>query len=339
MAGRASLTAVASFVVCIALAVPTIGGIFATNVCGPVCRDSTSHGAQHQFFTAFPRTGMSGEPFSQFIAVSHEGVHAANEPISLHGFQKAYELGFRYMETDIAFTTDHRLVAHHVDLTEGAPFADGLLDADAVGQEPTMGELLHDPSMPDARWNFELSLLMDGDDLEQFETEVVAALGDDSARVCIHWGRTLDNDKIEHLRGRLPPNTCSCASTMERERNSRLPPFRFVAAMWDTGSTVDCSVVMDAVAASARPVGEGVVLMSWPTPGGNETAASLSALIDAGLVGIMTDNPELLRNVLIYRGMWPRCFEQPVTVEVLDYACPPPLPPGVGPPDISDPTF
>ena len=189
-----------------------------------------------------------------------------------------------------------------------------------------MKDLLDDREMPDARWNFEVNLLADSDDtIEAMTDAFVAAIVGNEDRVCVHWGRSLNQARIAAFRDALPVGTCYCASTLEREQDSRFPPLSWLASRIDSEdsrpSTVDCFVVVAGTASSRPAVGTGVVVMSWPLSGAGDDLASLVSLLELELDGVMTNSPDLLKIALQDRGMWPSCFEQPVREPVPESVC------------------
>jgi hypothetical protein len=238
------------------------------------------------------RTVVTGEahPFflqDKFIAVSHEGVKEDGE-ITVEGFRRARELGIIYMETDVGLNLNEKLVAAHKKPsveTRGGVLVEELLD------------------IPDTRWNFEIN----NDD-----TKILEALADIldregmNERVCIHFG-TSSRSEAAAARSKLPDGTCFCSTLQQRLGTADLAPARWVASLIkdsDIGP-VNCLVTSD-LTADARDLNAapGALVLSWPTTAKSDTRARMKSLICDGFSGIMTDDPEALKAVLVELGMW-----------------------------------
>jgi glycerophosphoryl diester phosphodiesterase len=252
--------------------------------CGELCGDPVE---RNPFFG----------PEGTFVAVSHEGIKQDGE-ISTAGFVAAYELGYRYMETDLRLTTDRELIAVHAltNLEDGRyTRADG----------PTADELVGHKGLSDARWNFEFSA-PDHRHITAFR-KLLERHPWLEQRVCVHFGRTLDGRKIEEFRDAFP-GLCTCASFVERSELGDMAAARWLSHWLNRGGddppAYSCAVIADVFAdpADLDDIREGLVVMSWPLA--NESEERLSELVDAGFGGIMTNEPCRLKQVLVERGRW-----------------------------------
>lgn len=277
--GQAVVLAVVAAAVVVPVVVPT--------PCEPVC-DAVD---RHRFFG----------PEGRFVAVSHEGLKDdPDDAITVDGFVRAYDLGYRYFETDLRLTTSGELVAVHT-LDD---HVDGRLPA---GAGPSAAQLLHDQRLVGGRWNFEFS------NPGPQHAEAVLALIDDPGvqdRVCVSFGRTLDQQVVDAFRDRMPDDLCTCASVAVRGRVGDVPLLRLLSGARSGWNAVDrrpvsCMVVADVFAGRNDVVeaGEGVVVLTWPALQPEE-ASRFREVVDAGFDGIMTDEPRLLRSVLSDVGRW-----------------------------------
>lgn len=247
------------------------------------------------------RYGAEGGP----LAIAHRGGAGLAPENTIRAFATAYALGYRYLETDVRLTLDGELVAfhdHRVDrVTGGAGRVSdysltGLRQLRVDGEQiPTLREVLE--TFPDARF------IVDLKDLPAL-TPLATLLrdGDFARRVCVAgaW-----DGWLTRLRREVPEVTTalgwrglsalvSCARTGVRPRFApggtrfahvplslgRVPVFaeRLVSIAHDHGIRIICWTVDD------------------PT--------QMHRLRDAGVDGIITDRPDVLREVLIARGEW-----------------------------------
>lgn len=161
------------------------------------------------------------------IAISHEGVKGDDNVITLAGFQQAFDLGFRYFETDIRLLADGSLVALHEMLGNVEPKDEQ--EARDAGGLATVRELL---DMPDTFWNFELK----GDDGTAATVLARELRPGDMHRVLISFGTNLDSGAVAAIRAALPGDACFAASIRERSIDWDAMPF-------DLAESVDGRVI------------------------------------------------------------------------------------------------
>ncbi|WP_344534001.1 glycerophosphodiester phosphodiesterase [Streptomyces albiaxialis] len=240
------------------------------------------------------------------LAFAHRGGAAGGTENTLSAFARAAALGYRYMETDVHATADGRLVAFHdatLDrVTDGSgpiarlPWSE-VRRARVAGSEPVplFEELLR--ALPRVRWNVDVKseaalapLLRLLEETGAWERVCVGSF--DEARVAraqSHAGfrllTSLGTSGVLGLRLRaygLPARiraSARCAQVPERHGAVRVVDRAFVRA------------------AHARSMQVHV----WTV---NERERA-EALLDLGVDGIMTDDLEMLRDVLDARGHWP----------------------------------
>lgn len=240
-------------------------------------------------------------------AIAHRGWHIgdlAGRENTLVAFQRAWDEGYRYLETDVHATADGVLVAFHdatLDrVTDGTGAIarrryDELADVRVRGVDPLprMDELL--AALPDAKFLVDakspgavgplLDLIRDSDA---------------GSRVCVG---SFSDRRLAALRAALGPQVASCLSPREVFALAR------AAAVGRTISTL-------AVSAQVPPSVRGIPVI---TPrfveaahsGGLEVhawtiddPAVMGHLLDIGVDGIMTDRPDVLREVFEQRGCW-----------------------------------
>lgn len=269
------------------LVLPLIAALLLTawspaTACQPVCKDR--EGGRHPFF------GTTND----FIAVAHALRMGKTEKVDIASFERAKNLGFTYMETDIGIADRTELVAVHKKTVRTT--SDG---------DPKVAKLLALDS--NVKWNFEIN-----DDNPDLLIALKKLLNQPGmrARVCISFGKSTSGD-VRNARAFLGAGMCMCASWLERMRTADFRPVRWAFQHFEDernlANNVACAVVSDLSAdgRDAQKVGAGVVALSWPLElPSNDSEAHLRSLVCAGFGGVMTDHPELLRKVLEDLDMW-----------------------------------
>lgn len=239
------------------------------------------------------------------IAISHEGIKGDDNVITLAGFQRAYDLGFRYFETDVRLLADGSLVALHEAIGDVEP-EDERKARDAGGL-PTVRELL---DMPDTFWNFELK----GDDGSAATMLTRELTPEDMHRVLISFGTNLDSDVVGAIRTALPNETCFAASIRERSIDWDAWPDSFanevsdrvrVTQVWHEyvpGAQHLFVSELDVRQADRR----GLKLHVYPISKRVPTRRDINDLADIGVDGIMVNHHEEVREIYRKSGYpWP----------------------------------
>ena len=248
-------------------------------------------------------------------AFAHRGWHIGElEGLenSLAAFRRAVEEGYTHLETDVHATADGVLVVHH-DATlrrvaghpgvlRTMPWAD-LAGVRLRGREPLprLEEVLE--ALPETRFNVDLKApgtvapmlrLLERDDV----AERVAVASMDERRVDAVRSRFGDrvitgiaSRSALRLRARAV-----CPVALRRPLGRALPvrgdlaqlPVRLGAL------TVIDAAMLDAAHAL------GVEVHVWTV----DRTSEMHRLLDLGVDGLMTDRPDLLRDVLVTRGTW-----------------------------------
>jgi glycerophosphoryl diester phosphodiesterase len=244
------------------------------------------------------------------LALAHRGgaLLPANGGLenTLPAFRNAVSLGYRYLETDVHVSRDRVVYAFHDEhlgrLTGvDTPIADLVAEeVDAVrvvGKEPVprLGDLLE--AFPDARFNIDVK----ADAAVEPTVEVVRAHGAEE-RVCL---ASFSDARLARLR-RLCPEAARSAGPVEVAA-LRLGPVRWVRRL-AARRGVHC-VQVPVRRGPVRVVTPGFVRQAhatglqvhvWTVDDPDE----MRHLLDLGVDGIVTDRPDVLRDVLTARGEW-----------------------------------
>ncbi len=243
------------------------------------------------------------------IAFAHRGGSLVDANVgienSMEAFTHAYELGYRYLETDVHVSADGRVYAFHDDTLErmsGNPAAIASLTADLVDGEllggrvaiPTLESVLK--AFPDARLNIDVK-----SDAAVEETCAVLEDYDAVDRVCL---ASFDHARLRRIRARLP-EVATSASSREAAlvkflpaavlRQARVPG---AIALQVPEERHGIRVVTPRFIRRAHALGLQVHV--WTV----DDAVSINRLLDLGVDGIITDRTDVLKDVLVTRGMW-----------------------------------
>lgn len=237
------------------------------------------------------------------IAFAHRGGATVEENLgienSLAAFAHAYDLGYRYMETDVRCSRDGVVYACHdakldrllgrdaaiADLTS-AEIDEALLgDREPIVRLQTLVEAL-----PEARWNIDVK----ADDAVDATTDLVERL-DILDRICL---ASFSHARLVRMRARLPRVVTSASS---REVAQMVLTGRVPAAPQIFQVPVRhgrARVMTPRFLRRAHRAGKFVHVWTVDEP------AEMHRLADLGVDGIMTDRTDVLKDVLQARGDW-----------------------------------
>lgn len=238
------------------------------------------------------------------LAIAHRGGAGAWPENTLPAFQNCVDIGYRYLETDVHASADGQLFAFHDDhlgrVSDTQAYIADLTAAelalvDVSGQRvPRLEELL--TSWPTVRFNI--------DPKSDAAVEPLARAIDDLKlvdRICVG---AFSDRRIAYFRQRFGAALCTSMGPLEVARlyaNSLgLPVGRAFApcAQIPTRYMGRLDLTSERFLASARDVGVEVHYWTIDEP------AEMTRLLDAGVQGIMTDLPAVLRDVLVQRDQW-----------------------------------
>ncbi len=234
------------------------------------------------------------------LAFAHRGGTGVHPENTMAAFGHAVELGYTYLETDVHLTADGVLVAFHdedLERTCGRPGRIAELPwaevaaARVADREPI--PLLEDllGQFPEARINIDCksdgaveALLATLQRTNSFERVCVGAFSD---------------ERLRRLRSLAGPGLCTSLGPRETARLvSGLPAGATAHAAQVPVRSGPVRVVTPATVNRAHRRGLQVHVWTIDDP------IEMGRLIDLGVDGIMTDQPEVLRSVLIDRGKW-----------------------------------
>jgi glycerophosphoryl diester phosphodiesterase len=248
------------------------------------------------------------------LAFAHRGGTEAAPENTLAAFRAAYDLGYRYLETDAHLTADGAIVAFHDErldrVTDGSGAIADLplarVRAAKVGgseQIPLLSEILD--AFPDAKVNIDAK--------SDAVVEPLAALlreRDAVSRVCIG---SFAANRLLRMRSLLGPQLCTSMSPAEVARlviasrttalaGSRSVPCAQVPLRRELsvpgGGRTTVTIVGRRLVRTARRLGVQVHVWTVDDP------VEMERLIDLGVDGIMTDRPSVLKDVMVRRGLW-----------------------------------
>jgi glycerophosphoryl diester phosphodiesterase len=261
-----------------------------------------------------PRTGYAyldalRERPGSVIAMAHRGGSLHPDLLGLENtlfaFRHAAALGYRYLETDVHVTRDGRLVAFHdpvLDRMTGTPGALASVSADDLAQlriggehaVPSMAELLEE--LPDCRFNIDLKA-----------PGSVAALAELVGRTGAHDRVCVGSFSWRHLqqfRTMTGGRVATSATPVEVARflvTSRLPRFdrpRPFGVLQIPRRRGRLELVTPALLRRAHAAGLQVHVWTVDEPD------EMVELLDLGVDGLITDRTDLLKDVLVARGLW-----------------------------------
>ena len=254
---------------------------------------------------SFPAAGSS--KFLQhptILAFAHRGGGGELPENTLPAFQRAVDLGYQYLETDVHATADGVVVAFHDSVLDRVTNRSGKLHslpwsevskARIAGIEkiPLLTDILE--CFPNVRINIDPK---HDSVLEPLANILKSTKSID--RVCIG---SFSNRRIKEIRKLLGAELCTSAGTLEtiKFRTSvmgiglKIIPYQCLQVPVSYGPI---KIVTKQFVDKAHE--SSLQVHVWTVDDPNE----MNELIDLGVDGLMTDYPEILRKVLITRNLW-----------------------------------
>lgn len=247
--------------------------------------------------------GEENEP----LAIAHRGGADLAPENTLAAFAMSTALGLRYVESDIRLTRDGELVCFHDEVLDRCTTGSGRIAARTSrdlragvrvgGTEPipTLREALE--TFPDTCFTVDLK-----------DRAAIAPMArllqrrDFAERVCVAgaWDGWLQllNSQAPHVRTAL--GWRSLVTLVSAAKTGVQPPAsvvrgRFAHVPLRLGRM---SINSPALVRRARRLGVRVVVWTVDDP------LTMHALLDMGVDGLITDRPDVLRSVMISRGVW-----------------------------------
>jgi glycerophosphoryl diester phosphodiesterase len=239
------------------------------------------------------------------IAMAHRGgaLHPANLGYenSMHAFEHAVGLGYRYLETDLHATSDGVVIAFHDHRLDRVTDRTGVISqlpwsevrkARINGHEPIplLSEVLE--RFPAIRLNLDIK----ADNGVLPAAEVLRKM-DAIDQVCVS---SFSQARVWRIRRELGERLATGFGQQEIAR-LRFAPFRLNspgACLQIPEVFGRIRVLTPGLLRRAHALGKQVHVWTIDDP------AAMHRLLDAGVDGLITDRTDLLRDVLIERGQW-----------------------------------
>lgn len=245
------------------------------------------------------------------LAMAHRGGAGHPDLVglenTLHAFQHAVALGYHYLETDVHATRDGILVAFHDEALDRVADRPGVITelgseevARAIIGEghavPTMAALLEE--FPDCRFNIDIKSVTAIEPLAR----LIEQTGSHD-RVCVG---SFSSRRISEFRRRTGFRVATAAAPAEVAAFMTLPLPRLirlvtrarVAALQVPHHRGRLAVVTPTLVRRAHAVGAQVHVWTVDEP------EEIGQLVDMGVDGLITDRTDVLKDVLITRGLW-----------------------------------
>ncbi|HJQ42429.1 MAG TPA: glycerophosphodiester phosphodiesterase family protein [Jatrophihabitantaceae bacterium] len=238
------------------------------------------------------------------LAIAHRGGAGLAAENTLEAFRRSYSLGLRCLETDVRVTADGELVAFH-DATlrrvTGRRGRVSSLELEQLARTPVFGGegVLPLPALLTAFTDCQF--IIDVKDRAAVEplADLLVEQGA-ASRVCAagawdSWLLDLRARVGQDLTTALSWRALTWLITSSRgaRRIGAGPSYAHVPLRFGK-----FPVFADDVVARAHDVGIKIVV--WTV----NDSSTMHRLLDCGVDGIITDRPDLLREVLIHRGQW-----------------------------------
>lgn len=239
------------------------------------------------------------------LPIAHRGYSARFPENTYEAYEAAYNLGYRYLETDVHATADGKLVAFHDDDLDRVTESTGRISALEWNEirRIKVGGTAHIPllqdlflSWPDARFII--------DPKEDSAVEPLFGVLKETDvwdRVCVG---SFSDQRLDWLRNEAGPKLCTSMGPNELLR-MRLAsvglPFQNIRAMCvqaplrHRGLPVITRRFLNAVHK------RGLSVQAWTI----NDRATMERLLDLGIDAIMSDESDLLKSVFMERGYWP----------------------------------
>ena len=239
------------------------------------------------------------------LPFAHRGGASEAPENTMPAFEHAVGLGYRYLETDVHLTADGVLVAFHDDrldrVTDGVGQIAALpwsvvQRARVDGREPIprFEDLLG--AWPDARINVDPK----HDSAAEPLAEVLRRTGA-TDRVCVG---AFSDRRIARVRGLAGAGLCTSmgprqvAALVSTSRG--LPGSNRLAAPCAQLPPRQGRVMLVTERLVATAHARGIQVHVWTI----DDRAEMARLLDLGVDGIMTDRPQVLKDLLVERGQW-----------------------------------
>lgn len=254
-----------------------------------------------------PRYGDQHAP----LAIAHRGGAALAPENTLAAFGRSVALGVRYLETDVRLTADGELMCFHDEglqcvTTGSGPFAQRTrAELDAVLVRGADGTLAPIPSLAEALEAFpEACFTVDLKDRAAIAPMARLLRREDyGRRVCVAgaWDGWLEllRSQAPHVQTAL--GWRSLTTLISTSRAGAPVPARLVQGRFAHVPLHLGRVPVHSAALVRRAARLGVRVVVWTV----DEPAQMHHLLDMGVDGLISDRPDVLREVMLERGSWP----------------------------------
>jgi len=240
-----------------------------------------------------PQYGAGHTP----LAIAHRGGAGLAPENTLDAFARSYALGVRYLETDVRMSADGVCLAFHdatLDRVLGRPGTVRTTMSTELRGIPTMAEVLH--AFPDAYFTIDVK-----DEVAIAPLAKTLIEADAAHRVCAAgaW-----DGWLARLRHQVGPELTTALGWRALATLLASAPTRVIPPWWhEPGRFAHvperlASLLTGRLLTRAHALGVRVIVWTVNEP------ARMHRLLDAGVDGIISDRPDLLRDVLISRDQW-----------------------------------
>jgi glycerophosphoryl diester phosphodiesterase len=237
------------------------------------------------------------------LAFAHRGGAGQFPENSWKAFEHAVALGYAYLETDVHATADGTVVAFHDKTLDRVTDRTGRISRLSTAQVaaariggtepiPVLADLLM--AWPDIRFNLDVK-----DEPAIVPLVTVLRRTNCWGRVCL---TSFSGRRLAATRRLADRPVCSATAPADIGAIRAGLPVRALAARFAARS-VQCAQIPASMATGwflDRAHAAGLQVHAWTV----NDAAVMASLLSLGVDGIMTDETELLRDVLIARGQW-----------------------------------
>lgn len=234
------------------------------------------------------------------IPFAHRGGASDVPENTMPAFEYAVNLGYRYVETDVHVTSDGVLVAFHDnDLTRTCGRPGRISDlpwrdvqtalVDGRAPIPLLEDLLG--TWPDLRVNIDCKS-------DAAVNALVSAIKRTGSLQRVALGAFSDN-RLRRLRSALGDDVCTVLGPAG-VASLRFGALRHTAALAAQVPVRQGPLVVTNEAFVVRAHRLGLAVHVWTI----DDAAEMHRLLDLGVDGIMTDRPQVLKQVFQERGLW-----------------------------------
>jgi glycerophosphoryl diester phosphodiesterase len=245
---------------------------------------------------------------SHFVyAIAHRGGAALAPENTMAAFRRSYDLGIRYLETDVRVSADGVCLAFHdatIDRVTCAAGKVGELDWDCLRMLDVEGEPI--ARIEDVLSEFpDAHLAVDIKDAAALRPLITMLRRTGSLdRVCLSGARDGLLRAARDLAGPALATALGWESTTRFVvaartgiQPGRLPRAEFVHIPLRLGRV---TILAERMISMAHEAGLKVIVWTVNDP------FEMKRLLDQGVDGVITDRPDLLRAVMTQRGVWPR---------------------------------